>query len=105
MGEQLHLSLDREKNKRDVALDLLARTRKELIGAAKQWARYLVRANGRVTSPEVLKSLRDNGWGDHLDQVDRRFMGVVFRKGWRRIGWTNSGSQARPGPIWEMCDG
>lgn len=104
MSKQLPLAFGADttlKQKRDAILDVLAAQRSELVHAARQWALHLVQENGTVTSPQVLARLREEGWSDHLDRVDARFMGVVFRKGWRRVGWENQGSHARPVSIWE----
>jgi hypothetical protein len=93
-----------EVEKRDRQLTLLALTRPELIKAAKNVALDLVTEHGEVTSPDVVAYLRRLGWGPLLDSVDLRFMGVVFRKGWRRVGWktgrASPGSHARPVAVW-----
>ena len=45
---------------------------------------------GRVTSTEVLEAMREN-YPELLEDVDPRFMGCVFRRGWRRIGYEGNG--------------
>ncbi len=88
-------------DRRDEALDLLAKYRTELVEAARAFALHLAHEHGRVTSPQVIRAMRDAGWGSRLDQVDARFMGAVFRKGWERIGYEPGGSHARPVSIWK----
>lgn len=90
-----------EKEKRDRALDLLAAHRFNLIEQAKKVAIAIEGKQGYVTSTMVLTHLReDPEWGQVVKRVDPRFMGAVFRKGWRRAGWTSSGSHKRPVPKW-----
>lgn len=89
-----------EEQKRDEALALLANTRRTLVAEARRVAIVLANQQGTVTSPQVLSAMRKGGWGLDLDSVDARFMGVVFRKGWIRVGWENRGSHARPVSIW-----
>ena len=55
----------------------------------------------RVPRRRQLTLLREEGYGPELDRIDLRFMGAVFRKGWRRVGWVPTGSHARPVAIWE----
>lgn len=89
-----------EARKRDRALDLLETYRGDLVDAARAVAEEIAGRVGHVTSPEVLAELRERGLGEALDSVDRRFMGAVFRKGWRRVGLDNSGSHRRPVSVW-----
>lgn len=93
---------------RDAALDLLERTRAELVEKAREVAISLG-ASGDVTSPAVLARMRELGLGEKLDQVDARFMGVVFRgRGWKRVGWLSGadspGSHARPVALWRRTN-
>jgi hypothetical protein len=98
-----------EAAKRDKVLDALAATRRELVCMARVFATVIVNKAGRVTSPEVMREMRDRGWGPKMDLVDPRFMGVVFRrvKGapqvWERLGWENGGSHCRPVAIWGLA--
>jgi len=92
-----------EAEKRDEALALLETTRANLIAAAKIIATRIARQNGRVTSPEVLKLLRESpAWAGLVAEVDPRFMGPVFRKGWTRIGYSSEGSHNRPVAVWAL---
>ena len=97
-----------EMDKRDEALDSLEAARDELIAVAKSIAYQLAREHGTVTSPQVIAEMKRLGWGDRLAEVDLRFMGVVFRRGWQRKGWATGkegGSHARPVAIWGFPDG
>lgn len=89
-----------EAQKRDAALDLLAEHRAKLVALAKGVALELSRRNGTVTSAEVLQELRTRGRGAMLDGVDGRFMGAVFRRGFKQVGWCRSGSHKRNQPVW-----
>jgi hypothetical protein len=62
-------------------------------------ANMLFMQHGRVTSTEVLEVMREHH-PELLEDVDPRFMGCVFRRGWRRIGYEDSGSHRRPVSIW-----
>jgi hypothetical protein len=88
---------------RDAALDALEEHRAEVIELARGVARTLALQHGRVTSSGVLQAMRDQGMGDEIDAVDRRFMGCVFRgRGWQQIGWETSGSHRRRQPVWAL---
>lgn len=92
-----------EEEKRDAALALLARTRQELIKAARISARRIYRYKGSVSSTDVFELMESNPyWAAKLAGVDRRFMGAVFGRssGWVRVGWEMTGSHARPVAIW-----
>ncbi len=89
-----------EAQKRDAALDLLDEHRAKLVALAKGIALELSRRNGTVTSAEVLQELRTRGHGAMLDGVDGRFMGAVFRRGFKQVGWCRSGSHKRNQPVW-----
>lgn len=89
-----------EEQKKNEALDLLEATRPIVISAAKTIAYEIAIKNGRVTSTEVLEKLRSNG--HNPDIFDKRFMGAVFRKGWIRIGYEESGSHKRPVSVWTL---
>lgn len=93
-----------EVEKRDAALALLEARRAELVRIARLTALEIAREQGSVTSPEVIAALRERGHGHTLDVVDRRFMGVVFRSGWRAIGRKADGSHARTVPVWEPIE-
>ena len=90
-----------EAEKRDTALERLEKTRAELIAEGRRVADELAYANGSVTSVEVFAKMRDNGWGPDLDDVDPRWAGCLFRKGWRRVGYEPAGSHGRPVARWE----
>lgn len=73
-----------------------------LIEGAKQIALDIAFQFGTVTSTKVLDTLKDDPDLRHLlDGVDPRFMGAVFRKGWERVGFDNSGSHKRPVTVWK----
>lgn len=101
MGEQFEFRFAREKKKRDAALDLLQEYRAGLIARAKEIAFSLASRNGKVTSPEVVAVLREEKFKG-INQVDMRFMGCVFRSGWKRIGFTPRGSHCQPISVWEI---
>lgn len=87
-----------EAAERDRVLDLLEERRRKLIQAVKLQAVAIYERRGYVTSVLVLQALERNGWD--MDGIDRRFMGPVFRTGWRRIGWEATGSHCRPVAKW-----
>ena len=88
---------------RDAALELLQYHRGELIKAAFGVAVVIARANGTVTSTDVLRVLKqDPAWSKEIAEKDRRFMGPVFRKKcWTQEGWISSGSHRRRVPKWK----
>lgn len=79
----------------------VAQGKADLILAAKTVAREIATANHTVTSTEVLATLRQRGYD--VDSVDKRFMGVVFRDGFVRYGWTPTGSHKRPVTVWKRA--
>ena len=85
---------------RDEALDRLEGTRRELIEVASEMARNLCELRGSVTSTEVAITMRGIGWGSEMDAVDPRWLGAVFRRGWKRIGYEATGSHGRPVARW-----
>lgn len=86
---------------RDCQLDMLAEARADLIAEAREIAEIIFRMKGRVTAPQVLSAMRElDETGLRLGIVDPRFMGAVFRRGWKRIGFEPAGSHARPVSIW-----
>lgn len=87
---------------RDRVLDCLEDVRAELIDAATVAARIICERRGSVTSVQVFRYLRECGYGRRLDAVDPRWMGAVFRsgKGWKRVGWDQTGSHGRPVAVW-----
>jgi hypothetical protein len=90
-----------EIEKRDEALDTLAVHRRGIVAEAKNIALSLCAAQGSVTSTQVITALR---WrGVLVGPVDTRFMGVVFRKGWKQVGWSATGSHGRRIPIWSRA--
>lgn len=86
------------------ALDLHELTKPDLIHEAKQAAMRVAQQRGTVTSTQVLDDMRANGLAKQLQGVDLRFMGAVFRSGWVRVGYTNTGSHKRPVSVWRRCD-
>jgi len=90
-----------ESTARDSALTLLQATRADIIAKAMGIAVRLAKKNGSVTSTEVLERLRDEGCDP--DQFDKRFIGVIFRYGWKRIGFKPLGSHKRPVSVWQLC--
>lgn len=102
--DQLDMFVREERVDRDSALDLLERTRKKIVATARQVAAELVQKHGEVTSPHVLRVMRERGHGDALDAVDARFMGAVFRhgEGWEKDGYRCDGaSHNRPVAAWK----
>jgi hypothetical protein len=87
---------------RDSALDLIEAHRADLVGLSRFVAVELCQRNGSVTGPDVFAELHERGLSELLKHKDPRFMGAVFRKGWIRIGQTNSGSHRRPVSIWAL---
>jgi hypothetical protein len=104
MSDQLGFKFNptAERRKRDRALDLLEGSRGAIVEAAHSVALELCETTGRVTSPDVLAELKARGFDELLEGVDPRFMGAVFRagRGWRRLGFENKGSHARPVSVW-----
>lgn len=86
-----------ELEKKEEVLNQLAESRRELITRAKEIALEIYEREGTVSSPQVLAVLREENPFD----VDPRFMGAVFRKGWLRVGWTTAGSHGRPVSVWK----
>lgn len=89
---------------RDEALDLLEQTRGELIDAARQVALRIAKEQGVVSSTEVFSELETTALKAKMDQVDPRWMGAVFRKGWERVGFESTGSHRRPVSVWRRKD-
>lgn len=88
-----------EIEKRDDVLDALEVTRASLIAIAKATAWNIAKLKGDVTSSDVLSVMRAfNVMG--LNDVDARFMGAVFRRGWKRKGYRSQGSHGRPVSVW-----
>lgn len=105
--EQMARAATREADeaaKRDAALDALAQHRASAVALARGVALGLAEKHGRVTSVEVLRELRTLGHGAILDQIDARFVGVVFREGWERIGYEPTGSHKRPVSVWRRVE-
>lgn len=90
---------------RDHALELFETHRSDLVLAAKAIAEQIAREKGRVTSPEIITILRRSELAARIDEVDRRFMGAVFRgPAWKRIGFESTGSHKRPVSIWRLAE-
>lgn len=88
-----------EIEKRDEVLDALKVTRASLIAIAKATAWNIAKMTGNVTSSDVLRVMRASNI-DGLSDVDARFMGAVFRYGWKRKGYRSQGSHGRPVSVW-----
>lgn len=91
-----------EEQKRDAVLDRMEITRADLISIARMTARDIAAENGTVTSPEVFAQMKADGYGPDLSACDPRWMGAVFRRGWKRVGWESGGSHGRPVARWEV---
>ncbi len=88
-----------EIEKRDEVLDALAVKRAYLICVAKAAAISIHARRGEVTSSDVMTSMRAvNVPG--INDVDPRWIGCVFRRGWKRKGYRAQGSHGRPVSIW-----
>ncbi|MCZ6868091.1 MAG: hypothetical protein O7G84_01145 [Gammaproteobacteria bacterium] len=97
----LDLFVREQRVERDSALNMLEKTRKRVIEVAREIAVELVGKHGEVTSPHVLRVMRERGHGNALDAVDARFMGAVFRAGWLKNGYRCDGaSHNRPVAVW-----
>lgn len=83
---------------RDAGIVQAARGAANLVEVAKRYALALAQKNGRVSSTDVLEAMRQAGY--EVDKAEKRFMGAVFRKDWKRIGYENSGSHNRPVSVW-----
>lgn len=90
-----------EAAKRDAILDTLEVVRVDLVRLGKEAAVYLSAMEGGVTSVRVAEWLRAQGHGPAMDAVDARWMGCLFRSGWRRVGYAPVGSHKRPCAVWE----
>jgi hypothetical protein len=90
-----------EEIERDEALEKLEEHRGELVAEAFKLAHAIM--HGTVTSTIVFQLMRQfPELAEKLDDVDPRFMGVVFRKkGWEEVGMIKSGSHGRRVPIWK----
>lgn len=94
--------LEEETKQRDIGIKRAALASREAVRIAHDIAMELVRANGRVTSPEVLREFGKR----HPDELpaERRFMGAVFSaKTWLPLGWETTGSHRRPVRIWRLA--
>ena len=95
-----------EIQKRDKVMDQLTQTRTKLVAAARDIARGMAQDGQRVTSPDVVEQMRAQGYGPEIDRVDLRFMGPVFRRGWREvgslIGRASPASRSRRVVIWGL---
>lgn len=93
---------DREAEARDAALGLLEEHRKLLIQRGRAIALKLVLQRGFVTSTMVFDEMRRVGVLD--ETVVPRWMGAVFRNGWKQVGTDNSGSHKRAVAVWALED-
>jgi hypothetical protein len=93
------------RREREAVLDTLEATRRYLINIGIGVACDIAKRRGRVTSTEVLHVMRrDPELVELMDEVDARWVGGVFRRGWKRIGYETTGSHARPVSIWGRSD-
>lgn len=90
---------EEEIARKEQALNTFEVTRKSLIQRGKEIANELYAKNGSVTSPQVVDRLEKENFPG-INQVDRRFMGAVFRKGWERVGFVAEGSHSQPISKW-----
>ena len=92
-----------EPEKRDQVLDRLERIRQQLVDVGIATARQIAQSRGQVTSVDVLEAMRQSpSLATKMEEVDPRWIGAVFRRGWRRVGWEQTGSHARPVSIWQL---
>jgi hypothetical protein len=96
----LEFDFMKERAKKERALELLSAHREQRIIAARAIAKEIHDRQGAVTSPQVIAELRRRGF--EPDEEDKRFMGAVFRAGWKRIGYEPSGSHCRPVSVWVL---
>jgi len=94
---------DVEGAMRDDALDALEAARAALVAEAHKIAVQLARQRGRVTSVEVWHSLLAYGYEEQMKGYDARWLGCVFRRGWRRIGIEPTGSHKRMVSVWTLA--
>jgi hypothetical protein len=99
---ELHYREQQQKREREFAEQRLLAARGDMIKLARTVAREIAERDGQVTSPQVVRELRARGHGPTLDKIDRRFMGPVFRKGWKRVGYANEGSHGAAVSVWEL---
>lgn len=91
-----------EREQLELAIGRLETSTAELIEAAHEVAVELSEVNGSVTSPHVLRAMRQTKHAGAVAAADRRFMGAVFRRpGWRRVGYSSEGSHCRPVSVWQ----
>lgn len=97
---------DPEEQARDRVLDALEAHRKPLVEVGHAVACSIWLAKGRVSSSDVWdviekRAKTDLGLAAQLVAADPRWLGAVFRRGWRRIGYEATGSHKRPVSVWE----
>lgn len=86
---------------RDIALGRVEAAHAADVRVATELAIGLARERGSVTSVEVWAELARRG---HTLDGDPRWMGAVFRRGWRRVGWDITGSHGRPVARWTLAE-
>jgi len=91
-----------ERDERERILGALEGVRAELVEVGKRTAQQLS-VWGPVTSVAVFAAMRAAGYGHMMDQVDSRWAGCLFRRGWRRVGYEPIGSHCRPVAMWERA--
>lgn len=96
------MDLQKEKNKRNTALENIKENRAFLVKEAEKLAVSIAKKKGTVTSPEVLSKIREKF--EEARHIDGRFMGVVFaQKGtWTRVKFVNEGSHCQPISVWKL---
>lgn len=98
--------VDAQATARDAALDRLAVTRAARITTATSIALAIWKEKGEVSSTDVWAEIRRQAMEDQgmtwllVDDADPRWIGAVFRRGWRRLRWEATGSHKRPVAVW-----
>ena len=86
----------------DAKLELIHKSRAELIAMATKVAQRLCVKNGEVTSTEVWNVLKKKNID--VSAHDPRWMGAVFHASkWRRTRYEATGSHKRPVSVWTFA--
>ena len=93
-----------QEEQREDILDALDRWRGKAVALGRAAAEDIAQHCGRVTSTDVLETLRVRGHGPLLDSIDPRWVGCVFRdrKKWKRDGAEATGSHGRYVTVWRL---
>jgi hypothetical protein len=100
MSASGHGPTDTEALARDEALDALEASRSNMIRQGRASALRIALMLGYTTSTMVFEDLRARGLLD--ESVDPRWMGAVFRGGWKRVGWQDTRSHKRRVAMWAL---